>query len=219
MPIFRRLLSNLRKNPYALCFLAISLSAICKLLLLGSRELWLDETYSAYAASLPFHDLIQFTAGDVHPQLFSIILWGWVRIAGDAQATLRLFSVLVNICSMLAMVNLGRRVLGVRWGGFAAILFAFSPTLLIYSLEVRSYTLFLFVFVCAITVHWIIVVEEKADRNGLLVVYSLLLALLFYIHYLGIFILVALFAHWVLRSTHTRERLPRIGETKFAGFL
>jgi uncharacterized membrane protein len=176
-------LHNLRpQNPYALCFLAILLSACCKLSLLGCRELWLDETYSAYAANLPFHDLLRFRGGDVHPRLFSIILWGWVHIVGDAQTKLRLFSVLVNACSMLAMFYLGRRVLGVRWGGFAAVLFAFSPMLLVYSLEVRSYTLFLFVFICALIVHWLIAVEGDG-RNGLTLVYSLLLALLFYIHY------------------------------------
>ena len=203
------LLSNLPKRAHVLWFLVFFFSTCCKLLLLHSRELWLDETYSAYVANLPFRDLLRFTTGDVHPQLFSIVLWGWVHIAGDAQTRLRLFSVLVNICCLLAMFYLSKRVLGTEWGGFAATLFAFSPLLLVYSLEVRSYMLFMFVFVCALSVYWRAAVQEEGG-NGLILVYSVLLALLFYIHYLAVFIGAGLFAYWALRPGFTRRRLSRI---------
>ncbi|WP_260704162.1 glycosyltransferase family 39 protein [Edaphobacter flagellatus] len=204
-----RLLSALRQKLYLLGFIAIFLSAWCKLSILNSRELWLDETYSAYVANLPFHHLLRFTTGDVHPQLFSIVLWGWVHLVGDAQVRLRLFSALVNICCMLAMFFLAQRVLGARWGSFASALFAFSPMLLVYSLEVRSYMLFMFAFVCALIIHWRVVIEED-DRKGLLLAYSLLLALLFYIHYLGVFFVAGLFIHWVLRKNHIRAKISSI---------
>jgi uncharacterized membrane protein len=207
--IVQNMLNALRRKPYLLWLIAILLSAWCKLSILGSRELWLDETYSAYVAKLPFRHLLRFTTGDVHPQLFSILLWGWVHVVGDAQTRLRLFSVLVNICCMLTMFYLGKRALGDRWGGFAAALFAFSPMLLVYSLEVRSYMLFLLGFVCALIVHWQIVVQEDG-RKGTLLAYSFLLALLFYIHYLGIFIGAGLFVHWVLRANHTKKSVSRI---------
>jgi len=112
--------TSLVRSPAVLFCLAFLLSALGKMSALHSRELWLDETYSAYIANLPFSELIHRTAGDVHPPLFYMLLWGWVRIAGDAQAQLRLFSVVLSLCATLAMLALGRRVLGggaERWPG------------------------------------------------------------------------------------------------------
>jgi len=202
-------LTRLWRSPYLPLCLVLLASAGCKIALLGSRELWLDETYSAFEAHLPFRELLRFSSGDVHPPLFSILLWTWVNLVGDEQAQLRLFSVLLNIFSMIAMFFLGRRALGVRFGAFAAILFALSPILFVYSLEVRSYMLFVFVFICLLLVHWIVAVEQKASP-GLIAIYGALATLLFYIHYLGIFILLGLFAHWAIVSDLQRDRLRKL---------
>jgi 4-amino-4-deoxy-L-arabinose transferase-like glycosyltransferase len=189
-----------------LVFLA---SACAKILLLGSRELWLDETYSAFTAHLSFRQLLHFSTGDVHPPLFSILLWIWVRLVGDAENMLRLFSVVFNIAGMVLMFFLGRRILGPRFGALAAILFAFSPMLFVYSLEVRNYMLFLFVLICLLSIHWRVAVEQNRSP-GLTVLYSFLAATLFYTHYIGVFVLLGLFAHWVFCSIYVRQRLARV---------
>jgi 4-amino-4-deoxy-L-arabinose transferase-like glycosyltransferase len=189
--------------------LVFLVSACAKILLLGSRELWLDETYSAFTAHLHFRQLLHFVFGDVHPPLFPILLWMWVRLAGDAQIMLRLFSVVFNIASMILMFFVGRRILGLRYGSLAAILFAFSPMLFVYSLEVRNYMLFIFVLICLLSVHWRVAVEQSRSQS-LPLIYSLLAATLFYIHYVGVFVLLGLFAHWTLCSVFVRQRLARV---------
>ena len=187
-------LSSLLKSPLILFCLVLLVSAGCKLLALNSRELWLDETYSAFVANLPFGELLRHTSGDVHPPLFYMLLWAWIRAIGDAQAQLRLFSVALNLVSMGAMYILARRTLGARFGALAAALFAFSPMLFVYSLEVRMYMLFLLVFVCLLMVHWAVAVEQREEK-WLFAAYGILAATLFYVHYLGILILLGLFAH------------------------
>jgi|GEM_PF-2874567 len=198
-----------KQRPLALFALVFLVSACAKILLLGSRELWLDETYSAFTAHLHFRQLLHFVFGDVHPPIFPILLWIWVRLVGDAQIMLRLFSVLFNIASMILMFILGRRILGLRYGSLAAILFAFSPMLFVYSLEVRNYMLFLFVLICLLSVHWRVAVEQSRSQS-LPLIYSLLAATLFYIHYVGVFVLLGLFAHWTLCSVFVRQRLARV---------
>ncbi len=128
-----------KQRPLALlCFGVFGEAPAPKSFCSGSEELWLDETYSAFTAHLHFRQLLHFVFGDVHPPIFPILLWIWVRLVGDAQIMLRLFSVVFNIASMILMFFLGRRILGLRYGSLAAILFAFSPMLFVYSLEVRS---------------------------------------------------------------------------------
>jgi 4-amino-4-deoxy-L-arabinose transferase-like glycosyltransferase len=204
-----RLACFVKQSPFVLFALVFLVSACAKILLLGSRELWLDETYSAFTTHLNFRQLLHVVFGDVHPPLFSILLWLWVRLVGDAQAMLRLFSVMFNIASMILMFFLGRRILGPRFGALAAILFAFSPMLFVYSLEVRNYMLFIFVLICLLSVHWRVAVEQSRTQS-LSMIYSLLAATLFYIHYVGVFVLLGLFAHWLLCSVFVRQRMVRV---------
>jgi mannosyltransferase len=182
------------------CLFCILLASIVfKLFLLNSKELELDDTYSAFIANLAFAKLLHTTARDVHPPLFYMLLWAWVRIAGDTEARLRLFNVILSIGSTFGMFVLSRRVLGTRFGAFAASLFALSPILLENSLDVRMYVLSVLVFVCLLFVHWLIVVEQN-HAKWLIAIYALLAAMLFYVHYMAVFALLALFAHWLIIS-------------------
>jgi len=207
MPFIRFL-----KSPLVLFCIVLLVSAYCKLSALNSRELWLDETYSAFVANLPFGELSHHLAGEYNPPLYYLFLWGWVRVVDDAQAQLRLFSVVINICSILGMYVLARRTLGTRYGSFAAALFALSPMLFVYSLEVRNYMLFILFFVCLLIVNWAVAVEQREEK-WLVGAYAILAALLFYINYLGIFILLGLCVHWMIASGFARNRIARLCAT------
>ncbi len=202
-------IASTAKSPLILFLLVLLVSAICKLSALNSRELWLDETYSAFVAHLPFAELPRHLAGEYNPPLFYLLLWAWVRVVGDAQAQLRLFSVVLNLCSILGMYVLARRILGTRIGSLAAVLFAFSPMLFVYSLEVRNYMLTILVFVGLLIVHWAIAVERREEK-WLIAAYGILAALLFFINYIGIFILIGLCIHWTIASGFVRGRIARL---------
>ena len=149
--------------------------------------------------SLPFEALIRYTIGDVHPPLFYILLWTWVRIVGDAQAQLRLFTVVLSVIGTLGMFFLARRWLGARAGAFAASLFAFSPMLFVYSLEVRMYMLSIVVFIGLLTMHRVVAIEGHESKRNLLGL-SVFGALLFYVHYIAVFILLGVFVDWMVIS-------------------
>jgi 4-amino-4-deoxy-L-arabinose transferase-like glycosyltransferase len=81
--------------------------------------------------------------------------------------------------------------------------------LFVYSLEVRMYMLFLLVFVCLLMVHWAVAVEQREEK-WLFAAYGILAATLFYVHYLGILILLGLFAHWMITSRFARDRMAKL---------
>jgi 4-amino-4-deoxy-L-arabinose transferase-like glycosyltransferase len=189
--------------------LVLLVCTICKLSALNSRELWMNETYSVFVASLPFAKILHYAAGDVHPPLFYLLLHSWIRVIGDAQAQLRLFSVVLNFFSALGIFVLAWRMLGTRFGAYAAALFVLSPMLFVYSLEVRMYALLILLFICLLMVHWLVAVEQREDR-WLVVAYGVLAALLFYVQYIGIFIILGLFIHWLIASAFLRRRIIRL---------
>jgi 4-amino-4-deoxy-L-arabinose transferase-like glycosyltransferase len=197
------------KNPCVLFGLVLLGCTISKLSALNSRELWMNETYSAFVANLPFAKILRYSAGDVHPPLYYLLLHCWIRVIGDAQAQLRLFSVVLNFFSSLAIFVLARRMLGIRFGAYAAILFVLSPMLFVYSLEVRMYALLILLFICLLMVHWLVAVEQREER-WLVVAYGVLAALLFYVQYICIFIILGVFIHWLIASAFPRRRFIRL---------
>jgi len=206
---FEKPVASFVESPFVVVCIAILVSAWCKISALGSRELWLDETFSAYVANSRFGDLIRQVTGDVHPPLYYMLLWLWVRVTGDAQTQLRMFGVVLSIFSAVAMYVLARKLLGATFGAFATALFAFSPMLFVYSLEVRMYMLSILVLVCLLPVHWKLAVEHsKAIWH--VFAYGVLAALLFYVHYIGVFILLGLFVHWALASSFAWRPIARL---------
>jgi uncharacterized membrane protein len=194
-------------SPLLVLFGGVAASTITKLSTLNARELWLDETRSAFFATLPLRDLFRYSLGDTAPPLYHALLWIWVRLVGSTQAELRLMSVLLSVLGILCMLFAARAWLGTRWdSAFAALLLAFSPTLYVYSLEVRQYMLAL----CCVTAILIIhkkVAGESLVTKGNLLVYCLLATLLFYSHYVGLFILSGLMVDWLVACRLQTKRL------------
>jgi uncharacterized membrane protein len=198
--------------PLVALLLGVAASTIVKLFRLNARELWLDESRSAFFATLPFHDLVQYCIGDTAPPLYQVLLWLWVRLnlIGNAQANLRLFSVILSVMGALGMFTLARTWLGTKTSGtFAALLFAFSPMLFVYSFEVRQYMLLLCCAIAVLIVHHRVAVELKATFGSLLL-YSLLAILLFYSHYIGLFILLGLLVDWLVATRLQARRLAAL---------
>ena len=208
-PLLAKALAYIASHAFLLFCMALLVSAVSKLLSLHSRELWLDETYSAFIAHLPLAQLPRHLAGEYNPPFYYLLLWAWSRMVGDAQGQLRLLGVVVNICAMAGMYLLSRRILGERFGALAAAFFAFSPMLFVYSLEVRNYMLFILVFIGLLTAHWTLAIQQKEDK-WLIAAYAVLAALLFYINYIGIFVLLGLCLHWILAAGFSRHRLFRL---------
>jgi uncharacterized membrane protein len=199
-----------------LCFAVLAVITVAvKVSRLSSRELWLDETYSSLLARMPFKQALRYAIGDVHPPLFYVLLWQWVRAVGDSEAALRLFSVSLSAVGTIGFFLLVRKWLGTRPAAFGSLLFALSPMLYVYSLEVRMYMLAVCCVIGILSIHRIV----TSETNGswlYLVLYSLLSALLYYTHYIGLFVLMGFFIDWIVA---TRCRSDRLLHLFFAALL
>ena len=115
-----------------------------RLALLGRQSYWIDELYSVNQSAGSLRQLLDVGSTEVHPPLYAVLLWGWMKIGGTSEAWTRLLSTLLTTAAVLVTyagmrhLDLGRHV---RWALTTAT--AAGGAWVVYSLETRNYALLL----------------------------------------------------------------------------
>jgi hypothetical protein len=116
-----------------------------RVLLLGTKGMWLDETFSVWMASQSVVDMLGWIVRiDQHPPLYYLLLHFWMALKGDTPQTVRQLSVLFGTGTIPIIYLIGKRISGVVMGLVAAMLLAFSLYNIYYAQEARMYTLLTF---------------------------------------------------------------------------
>ncbi|MCP4536123.1 MAG: hypothetical protein GY832_03160 [Chloroflexi bacterium] len=106
---------------------------------LADHNIWWDEGLATWAARLPIRDILHWTAHDVHPPLYFLLLRCWWLVVGDGEFVLRFPSVLVGVLGVSVIYGLGRSLGGRRAGLLAALFFTISRFAVSWSQEMRMY--------------------------------------------------------------------------------
>lgn len=108
---------------------------------LGSSSLFVDETISWRAASLPLSDLDTFVRDvEVTPPLYYLGLHAWTAVVGaEDEWLLRLPSAIAAVGLLVAVWWVASSVSDRRTAALAALLTAVSPLVLEYGQQVRAY--------------------------------------------------------------------------------
>ena len=127
-----------RETPAFLLLLAAG--AAVYLFRLSYSDIWIDESLSKALARQSLPDLLRLVAHDSHPPLYFICLKAFTAVVGSTNFTIRLFSVLGALATLVLAYAVGRRVFG-RSGalGLSALLLAL-PMPGLYSHVARMYT-------------------------------------------------------------------------------
>jgi 4-amino-4-deoxy-L-arabinose transferase-like glycosyltransferase len=108
---------------------------------LAEHNIWWDEGLAVWAARQPAVEIIRWTAHDVHPPLYFLLLRGWWSVAGEGEFVLRFPSALAGTLLVAAGYGLGRALGGRRSGLMVALLLALSRFVVSWSQEMRMYIL------------------------------------------------------------------------------
>lgn len=115
-----------------------------------NQSLWLDEAVQAITAKGSFWGIFEELRGDFHPSLYHILLWGWVRILGAGEISLRIPSVIFGVGTVLVIKKLTDYGLRIKKltnyelrisGLIGAIFLATAPFHIYYSQEARMYSM------------------------------------------------------------------------------
>ncbi len=178
--------------------LIILIAFTLRLTLLGEQSLWYDEGVTWFLVQTSqLSELIQWTAADIQPPLYYLLIRGTSIIFGPSEWALRFPSVIFNTLTLPLLYVLARRLLTLSGSPrspaplLAAILFAFSPLMVYYSQEARMYTLL--VFEATLTSYLLlkIVRSNPTSPTPYSLLYALTATIALYTHYFAIFLLIA----------------------------
>jgi hypothetical protein len=128
----------------ALAAVVVAGGVVLRLALLGRQSYWIDELYSVNESNGSLRQLMDVGSTEVHPPLYALVLWAWMKIAGSSEAWTRLLSTIIALVAVLVThvglrpLDLGRHV---RWAMTTAT--AAGSAWALYSLETRNYSLLL----------------------------------------------------------------------------
>ncbi len=190
-------MSRLSNRTYTLTLLAITLLAFgLRAYRLDSQSLWYDEGVTALVSQFDLPSLTRWTADDIQPPLYYVLVAGWGRLAGWSEWSLRFPSLFFGALTVPLLAALATRLTRRRPAGLlAGLVTALHPLLLYYSQEARMYALLLALGVLA----GILVLDRREGRPALglgsrrsWLVYVLVAAAAVYTHYFAFFLLLAL---------------------------
>ena len=126
-----------------------------RLVSLGRESLWLDEAISYLTAELPLANIVNNTVQSSHPPLYYLLLHFWLRMVPNSDTAVKLLSVLWGILLIPAIYLLCQQLFANRPVSLtAALLVTISPFHILYSQELRMYTLLMFLVVMGTAVYW-----------------------------------------------------------------
>lgn len=113
-----------------------------RVLLLGMKGMWLDETFSVWLANHSIPEMMQWIVKiDQHPPLYYLLLHAWMSHYGETPYYVRLLSALFGTITIPVVYMIGKRMSGALVGLVAAVFMTFSPFNIYYAQEARMYTL------------------------------------------------------------------------------
>ncbi len=192
---------KLTVREYLLLGVIASVAIALRLYGLGLNGLWYDEIFSAEIARLPSLALIERTANDVHPPLYYLLLRAWNLLTGsESEARMRMLSVVFDVLGMFATAHLAWTIFKTRVAAWTALsIHALSPYAILYSQELRMYSLLL--LVSAISISAMFGLADRATPGRVSVYWAATIASL-YTHIFAVFLLLAQ-SLWFLTTKRT----------------
>ena len=181
-------------------FLIIFFASLIVLPNMGRESLWFDEIFSA-TASLKVGSLqqmfYQYIFKDVHPPLYQLLLYFWGHVIGGSDFILRFLNYIFFVIGILYSYFLLKEYIDSNIAFIYLAISSFTPGVLYYIQEVRSYEL-LFVLSSIATIYYIILIKFIKKKIKVeykyYVIFSTVSVLLMYTHFFGYLIVFSL---WV----------------------
>ena len=195
---FQRVISFVALSLVSLIYVALRLRH------LGTYSLWCDEAFSVFVAKSRWSDLFrQLVVDRVHPPLYYILLKLWISTVGASVARLRSFSVLSSVLTLAPLWSCMKQLRLSNWLRIALLLaIACNPFLVLYSQEVRMYSLLCFLTVWSLDLY----LRQKSERSSLRILWGLVNLTLVMVHVAGLAVVGCELAHAALTRRQFRNR-------------
>ena len=166
----------------------MAVGVLIRISLLRSGSLWLDELWTLDAISRSFKEMIGARlVSDVHPPLWSMLSWIWLRIVGTYEpGAMRLLPLGFSLAAIAVPVLGAVRLPSLRPALLVmSALLGLSLFTIQYAVELRSYSMMIALGTAA-TVIWAgLLVGDLPRRGSWIFLFTLTGALTGFVHYYG----------------------------------
>jgi len=157
---------------------------------LEERDYWYDEAFTGILIKESWGTMNQMIFADVHPPLYYWLVKPWASVFEYSSWSIRSFSTLMGILTIVSAFWIGRKMFGERAGLLAGLITAISPFAIQYSQEARMYSLFGFLMLWAV---WFFYRALKFNEWKDWIWWGVFSGLAYCTHYLSVFFFVVFF--------------------------
>lgn len=174
------LVNFFRQNGFLLLLLLVA--TVLRLTNIGFNSLYQDEILTIGIAQSSWLECLSV---DVHPPLYFLLLHIWLKVFGEGEVVLRMFSALCGVATVGATYLLFRSWFEEQYGRLIAIIVALSSFHIFLSHEIRAYTLLSFLSLVTL---YFFTVYIQSFRIKPLILYIITAILCCYTHNLGVLV-------------------------------
>lgn len=185
--------------------LVVLLGGLMRYVNINYASLWGDELYSALLAfkNNSWYEIL-YMQREYQPPLYAFSLWIWVKIFSYNEFYIRLYTLLAGTACIWMSGQLGKKIHSKQVGLIMAVIVAFNPIQVWYSLEARFYV-FIYLFAAiSLWLYWHINFHKKQNW-WLYILKAIVDATLCYFHHFGILYIFAQFLFDVYLLAKNKE--------------
>jgi uncharacterized membrane protein len=185
---------------------------------LGRYDVWGDEalTFPKGHSAGEVLKYLGITGGLVHPPLYSLVQFYWVKVVGLGTSANRVIWATFGLLNIFLVYLVGKELFNRKIGLISAFLCATSPFLIQYSRMIRYYPL---TALAVLLVIWSFARLRRTGRYSDWGWFTLSAVMLIYTDYLGVFVLAILYAHLLIHSRIYRSQVLKWVLTPVVVFL
>jgi uncharacterized membrane protein len=212
------ILKKLTSNELFLFFVITVFATIFYLFNIGFSDLWSDEIYTKSMLEGSLSDLFAKFKNDLHPPLYYLGLKLFTALFGLNPLSLRLFSVLGVLSTIVLGYFAGQRVFGKQGAVYFCLMLISVPMLATYSHQARMYTWAAF-STTGVFIYSSLFIKTAKNRDLVLLFIFTVMAM--YIHYYSLVaaLVANMFVFITLLLTKNKKWLPHLFSLLLAGLL
>jgi uncharacterized membrane protein len=214
----KNILEKLTKNKLLIFILIFVIATVFYLFNIGFSDLWSDEVYTKSMLDGSLSDFFAKFKNDLHPPLYYLGLRFFTAMFGLNATSLRLFSVLGVLSTILLGYFAGQRVFGKQGALYFCLMLISVPMLAAYSHQARMYTWAAF-SVTGVFIYSYLFMRTGKNRDLVLLFVFTVLAM--YIHYysMAASFVANIFVFLHLLQTKNKKWLPHLFSLLLATIL
>lgn len=158
---------------------------------INSNPIDLDEPFSIFHSQNSLSGLFQIFQNENNPPLHFVLLHFWEQLFGIGPVSVRSLSLLFSVLTIVVLFKTGIKFFNSKTAIIVCLLFIFSDYHQYYGLEARTYSLLVLEFSVIIYLLLSIILAKNKVSFQTAVMLGLINILVFYTHYISIFILIS----------------------------